>query len=130
MADAYDPLPDLTALVISALYGRRDVTCWAEKVAMGCWFDDEASPETVAGALREALGVPGPRSVTYDMTDKDAWLALDTALEDFSVAQRDRARGERGNERRHEWADLADSMRQEAEDARNAPSPQAGGGRR
>jgi hypothetical protein len=68
VTDPYDPVPDLAALTLSALYGRHDVLGHAEKVAAGLGLGDEASPETAAGALREALGVPGP--VTYDPTDE------------------------------------------------------------
>ncbi len=67
MTDPYDPVPDLTALVLSALYGRHDVLRHAEKVAAGLGIGGEAAAETIAVALREALGVPGPRAVAFSM---------------------------------------------------------------
>lgn len=79
--------------------------------------DALAGPEAVEKALRAALGVPGPRSVTYDMSVTDAYSVQTAALEDFSADQRDRARHEGGNPRRHQWADLADEMRRQAEAA-------------
>jgi hypothetical protein len=69
-------------------------------------------------------GVPGeepetpPRTVTFDLTDVDAFHALTQALEDYAIRERDQAEHEGGHESRERWADLAEQMRAQAEAAR------------
>jgi hypothetical protein len=57
MAEKYDPLPDLGALVHAALWGRSDVTAIADRVEEQLGLGEDDSPETVAAVLREALSM-------------------------------------------------------------------------
>lgn len=82
--------------------------------------DALAGPEATEKALRQALGVPGSRTVTYDMADNDAYNVLTAGLEMIAADQRHRAKSEGGNPRRHQWADQADEMRMQADAARGA----------
>lgn len=63
-ANGYDPVPDLAALLHSALWGRRDVITYADRIAKRLGLGEDDSPETAAEVLRKALGLdaaPAPR---------------------------------------------------------------------
>jgi hypothetical protein len=84
-------------------------------------FDDSVCA-VVAGLVARAVAAacPGPRRVTFDLTDDhhaDMRFVLTQALEDFAVRERDRAAWEEGNSSRERWADLADAMRAQVEAA-------------
>lgn len=115
MADDYDALPDVAALIADAFSWSRNALMIARRIGGRLGVTEDDAPEVIAAKLAEALGV-GPRTVTYNMSVTDAYSVLTAALEEFASAQRDRARNEGGNPRRHQWADLADEMAREARD--------------
>lgn len=128
MASEYDLLADLTGLVRAGFnYDTIDANVYAERIAENLSLTDEddgsgdyrpsiLDAAAVRAGLAAALGHPA-RSVTFDLTDVDARHALTTALEDYAVSERDMAAHEGGNESRERWAERADKMRRQAEEA-------------
>lgn len=116
MADDYDALPDVAALIADAFSWSRNALVIARRIGGRLGVTEDDAPEVIAARLAEALGV-GPRTVTYDMSAVDSYSVLTAALDEFAAGQRYRARGEGGNLRRDEWAGKADEMRRQAEAA-------------
>ena len=56
MAERYDPLPDLAEVLTSVITDPIRVNVHANRIVEHLQLDDDGSPETVAAALREALG--------------------------------------------------------------------------
>lgn len=124
MADRDETIRDLADMLHAVItWGATDPRVYADRVCARLGIGEDDSAEAVEGVLRQALGIPGPRTVTFDMADSDSYLVLDSALEEFATWQRDRARNEGGNIRRDQWVKLADDMRGHAEAARNARDP-------
>ena len=73
-------------------------------------------PPEAGRMVAEALGVPGPSTVTFDMADLDTCTVLTAALEAFAEDQAPQQR---------ELAALAGRMQERALAARNAGQPQA-----
>jgi hypothetical protein len=76
----------------------------------------DALTRLVAGLLGLPPEVP-PGTVSYDLTVVGARHVLTQALYDYAGRQRDTAGHEGGSEFRDQWADLADRMRTQAEEA-------------
>ena len=93
----------------------RYVTASGEIAARTGMTADVRPPEA-GRMLAEALGVPGPRTVTYDMADKGTCSVLTAALEAFAENQRLQQR---------ELAALAGRMREQALAAGSAGHLQA-----
>jgi len=79
-------------------------------------FEDSVCA-VVAGLAARAVASarPGPRCVTFDMTNDHHAEMYTQALEDFAIRERDQAAWEEGNSSRERWADLADAMRAQVE---------------
>jgi hypothetical protein len=88
----------------------------AGEVATKIGMTADVRPPEAGRMLAEALGVPGPRTVTYDMADTDTCTVLTAALEAFTENQAPQQR---------ELTALAGRMREQALAARNAGQPQA-----
>jgi hypothetical protein len=59
----------------------------------------------------------GPRTVTFDLSDADAYHVIVTALGDYAAGKRAVLADGVDNESFARWADLADRMRAQAEEA-------------
>jgi hypothetical protein len=88
----------------------------AGEVATRIGITADVRPPEAGRMLAEALGVPGPCAVTYDMADTDTCTVLTAALEAFA---------ENRIPQQRELAALAGRMRARALAARNAGHPQA-----
>jgi hypothetical protein len=76
-ANQYDPLPDLAALVQSALWGRRDVTAIADRITDRLGLGEDDSPEVAAEVLRKALGLDtGDPAPLPEPGFPDVWVPL------------------------------------------------------
>lgn len=126
MTEDYDPRTDIGRLVGTVLdYDLASASAYASRLAEHLHIGRGDSPQEVA----KALGVPGPRTVSYDMTDKAAYDVLTGALEMLASYLRHQAMSsEPGRARRLERAALASAMLHQADTARNAPEREGADG--
>lgn len=117
MADKYDPLPDLAAMLTAGIGYHADVHVYADRIGLWLGLREDDSAEVAAEALRKALGQLPPRTVTFDLADPDDRHVLTQALDDYGVKQAGLAADGDSKDNRTRWAaaarrfrDLADAV--------------------
>jgi hypothetical protein len=109
VTDRNETLHDLAG-VLAAVITRDDVSQreYAERLRARLGLSGDGNADAAERALRPALAIPGPRTVTFDTGDWDTYSVLTLALEELSASQRERARAGHGRAVRR--ADRADEM--------------------
>lgn len=112
----YDPLRDISHLLVTVLNWRTDGHEYADRIASNLGIGEDDTPRVVHEVLAKALR-RCPQAVTFDLSGPDCLFVLTKALGEFEAAQYRKAADEGGNEGRERWAALAGRMREQAETA-------------